>query len=83
MATTGRSHPGGGTLVASHTLAESGYVGVGVGRSWLHNPQVWAGFIGLDPDRVASGGSRQVFEHFLGWVAFEDASDLSHGVGFG
>ena len=38
--TTGKSHPtNGGTLVASHTLANPAMSGVGVGRSLVAQPQ--------------------------------------------
>ncbi len=38
--TTGKSHPDlGGTLVASHTLANPAMSGVGVGRSFVAQPR--------------------------------------------
>ena len=74
---------GGGTLVASHTLATSGYGGVGVGRSLVAQPAGVSRFDRARPRPGDSGGSGQVFEDLPGGVAFEDAGDLTDGLAFG
>ena len=82
--TTGKSHPVvGGTLVVSHTLVKSGYVGVGVGRSFVAQPLGVSRFDRARPRPGDSDGPGEVFEDLAGGVAFEDASDLSDGLAFG
>ena len=80
------SHPlgGGGTLVASHTVAGPALWVVGAGRSFVAQPP--GGVSRFDRARPRLGDSarsRKVLEDLPSGIPFQDAGDLTHGLALG